>query len=71
MSPRIGPLNYAEQQEQTGPMGARPYSSATGRIIDEEVRTGRARTGIPTQHRARALRVLGPDRKTVAAGERD
>ncbi|MDR0360583.1 MAG: ATP-dependent zinc metalloprotease FtsH [bacterium] len=38
MSPRIGPLNYAEQQEQTGPMGVRPYSSATGRIIDEEVR---------------------------------
>jgi cell division protease FtsH len=38
MSPRIGPLNYAEQEEQTGPMAARPYSSATGRIIDEEVR---------------------------------
>jgi cell division protease FtsH len=38
MSPRVGPLNYAEQAEQTGPLAARPYSSATGRIIDEEVR---------------------------------
>jgi hypothetical protein len=39
--------------------------------LDDEARAARSRPRIPTERRARALRVLGPDRKTVAAGERD
>jgi hypothetical protein len=39
--------------------------------LDEGVRAARARPRIPTEHRTPALRALGPDRKTVAAGERD
>ncbi len=38
MSDRVGPLNFADQQEKAGPLGGRPYSEATGRLIDEEVR---------------------------------
>jgi cell division protease FtsH len=37
MSPRIGPLNYAAESQQS-PMSQRPYSDATARLIDEEVR---------------------------------
>jgi len=39
--------------------------------LDDESRATRSRPRIPTEHRAQALRVLGPDRKTIAAGERD
>ncbi len=39
--------------------------------LDDEARTARSRPRIPSEHRARALHVLGRDRKTVAAGERD
>lgn len=39
--------------------------------LDDETRATRSQPRIPTEHRARALRVLGPDRKTIAAGERD
>ncbi|MFZ0217561.1 MAG: cell division protein FtsH, partial [Candidatus Dormiibacterota bacterium] len=38
MSDRVGPLNYADEQERAGPVATRPYSESTGRIIDEEVR---------------------------------
>ncbi|MBO0701755.1 MAG: ATP-dependent zinc metalloprotease FtsH [Candidatus Dormibacteraeota bacterium] len=38
MSDRVGPLNFADQQDKVGPMGGTPYSESTGRIIDEEVR---------------------------------
>jgi cell division protease FtsH len=38
MSDRVGPLNFADQQEKSGPLGARPYSEATGELIDQEVR---------------------------------
>ena len=38
MSDRVGPLNFADQQDRAGPIGSQPYSEATGRIIDEEVR---------------------------------
>ncbi|MHB8507554.1 MAG: ATP-dependent zinc metalloprotease FtsH [Candidatus Dormibacteria bacterium] len=38
MSPAVGPLNYAST-DQGGPFSApRPYSDATARLIDEEVR---------------------------------
>ena len=39
--------------------------------LDDEARTARSRPSIPAVYRARASRVLGPDRKTIAAGERD
>ncbi len=39
--------------------------------LDDDARGSRSRPRIPTEHRTQALRVLGPDRKTVAAGERD
>ncbi|MBO0706896.1 MAG: ATP-dependent zinc metalloprotease FtsH [Candidatus Dormibacteraeota bacterium] len=38
MSDRVGPLNFADQQDKAGPLGGQAYSESTGRIIDEEVR---------------------------------
>jgi hypothetical protein len=39
--------------------------------LDDELRAARARPRMPPEHRARAVRVLGVDRKTLSAGDRD
>lgn len=39
--------------------------------LDDEMRAARARPRMPPEHRARAVRVLGIDRKALSAGERD
>jgi len=38
MSPKVGPLNFSSDGDNTNVLGQRPYSEATGQIIDDEVR---------------------------------
>jgi cell division protease FtsH len=61
MSDRVGPLNFADQQEKAGPFGGRPYSEATGRLIDEEVRR------IVDECHTQALQLLSTHREQLDA----
>jgi cell division protease FtsH len=38
MSPKVGPLNFSSDGDGTNVLGQRPYSEATGQLIDDEVR---------------------------------
>jgi cell division protease FtsH len=38
MSPKVGPLNFSTDGDGNNVLGQRPYSEATGQLIDDEVR---------------------------------